>query len=191
MAAATEECGEAYVEGKETHRGKAQSSQQRISRITLAHAVCQRPLVNIALGQNDDEMAFRLIVLFLLCTPFAIHPHRNIKSLIMALEDEDAASMGEISIELARPRSDHPNITNILKAAYALQSGITATMKTSGSDDTMVSVPTTKENRFVEALDELREEVNEVLEEKVKELTRRFGEDQVSASLHSSAHSRL
>lgn len=106
----------------------------------------------------------------------------------MTLSEPDASDMATISVKLARLHGHHPNITNVLKAAYVLQSELNATVKTSGSDDTMVSTATHKEDRFVKEVNMLKEEVNELLDEKLKELATRFGEDQVSALLHSSAH---
>lgn len=66
-------------------------------------------------------------------------------------------------------------------------------MPTSNSDSTMTSTSTHKEGRFLDELAEFKEELKKknFMEEKIEELEIKFGQEQVGALLHSSAHHRL
>lgn len=99
------------------------------------------------------------------------------------LEEHDGKAIIDLTIRLAKLDKEHPNLENVLKAAYSLLIEIKSTMPTSRSDETMVSTQTQEVDRLLLELAELKVDISAMLEDKFSELNRKFGEEKVSALL--------
>lgn len=99
-------------------------------------------LVSVALGENDDNMVFRLTVPLLLATPSSsspldpsppIHHSNRLRlqhppSMSQLITDDNSSSMATIAFRLARLDNNRPSFENVVKAADGLLAELNSTI---------------------------------------------------------------